>query len=200
MEVSTHLMNAIEFNKYWDLNYPESNLIGHELRSIYPNRWLRIHSLPESKRYAESKDEYQIILNRQNELISELIGENTEIIITSGQYDIELTDEIATELSNYGKFQKCRTIELHKINPEEYKDDFFYSVYFRTDIWTQNSQNRLLKNIANDEFRAMFVCPKTNCIVAPYDGGMDIIVNSQEKRDKLKIKYKDWLSKREDGL
>ena len=193
-------MNNIEFNKYWDINYPESNLIAHELKVVYPNRWLRIHSLPESKRYAESEDEYQIILNRQNKLISELIGENTEILIVSGQYETELTNEISTELSNFGKFIKCRTIKLHKIYPEEYENDFFYDVYFRPDVWVQNSQNELLKSIANDEFRAMFVCPKGNCIVAPYDGGMDIIVESQEKRNKLKDKYKDWLSEREDRM
>ena len=80
------------------------------------------------------------------------------------------------------------------------KDDFFYNVYFKPDTWRINSQNRLLKNIADDEFRAMFVCPKRNCIVSPYDGGMDIIVDTQEKRDKLKTKYKDWLSEREDGM
>lgn len=193
-------MNRIEFNKYWDTNYPESNPIGHELKSVYPDRWLRIHSLHESKRYAESEDEYLIILDRENKLISELIGENTEIIIVSGQYGMELTNEISAELSVFGKFIKCRTIELHKIYPEEYEDNFFYDVYFRPDIWTRNSQNELLKNIADDEFRAMFICPKKNCIVVPYDGGMDIIVGSQEKRDKLKTKYKDWLSEREDGM
>ncbi|MBO0593988.1 hypothetical protein I2486_21520 [Cellulophaga sp. E16_2] len=113
---------------------------------------------------------------------------------------MELTNEISTELSDYGIFEKCRTIELHKIYPEEYEDDFFYDVYSRHDIWKRNSQNDLLKNIADDEFRAMFVCPKRNCIVAPYDGGMDIIVDSQKKRDELKAKYKDWLSEREDGM
>ena len=193
-------MNTIEFNKYWELNYPESNPIGHELKSVYPNRWLRIHSLPKSKRYAESEVEYQIILDRQNQLISELIGENTEIIIVSGQYETELTDKTSIELSDYGEFKKCRTIDLHKIYPEEYDEGYFYNVYFRPDIWKSNSQNRLLKNIADDEFRAMFVCPRRNCIVAPYDGGMDIIVDTQKKRDELKTKYRDWLSEREDGM
>ena len=193
-------MNRIEFNKYWDKNYPESNPIGHELKNVYPNRWFRIHSLPESKRYAESDDEYQIILNRQNKLISELIGENSEILIVSGQYEMELTKNVSTEFLEYGKFEKCRTIELHKIYPEEYEEDFFYSVYFRPEIWKRDSQNKLLKNIADDEFRAIFVCAKMNCIIAPYDGGMDIIVESKEYRNKLKTRYKNWLSKREDGL
>jgi hypothetical protein len=193
-------MNRQEFNKYWNANYPEANPIGHELKGIYPKRWFRIHSLPKSKRYAETEAEYQIILDRQNQLISDLVGENSEIIIASGQYEMELTDEISTELSDYGKFEKCKTIELHKIYPEEYEEDFFYDVYFRPAIWTRDSQNKLLKNIADDEFRAMFISIKENCILAPYDGGMDIIVESQEKRDELKVKYKDWLSTREDGM
>ena len=46
----------------------------------------------------------------------------------------------------------------------------------------------------------MFICPSTSCIVAPYDGGVDIIVDTENKRDNLKIKYKDWLSKRKDGM
>ncbi len=193
-------MNCEEFNKYWSTNYPESNPIGHELKSVYPTRWLRMHSLPESKRYAESEDEYQTILNRQNKLIGRLFGENSEIIIVSGQYEMEFTEETSTVLSDYGLFEKCRTIELHKIYPEEYEDKFYYDVYIRTDIWKQNSQNELLKNIADDDFRAMFICPKSKCIVAPYDGGMDIIVDSKEKRNELKVKYKDWISDREDGM
>ncbi len=193
-------MNVIEFNKYWELNYPESNPIGYKLRSYYPKRWLRIHSLPESKRYAESEEEYQIILNRQNELISNLIGENSDIIIATGQYEWETTNKLSTEIVEYSNFDKVRTIDLHKIYPEEYDENDFFGVYITSGVWRKNNKNELLKNIADDEFRAMFVCPKRNCIVAPYDGGMDIIVDTQEKRDELKTKYKDWLSERKDGM
>ncbi|WP_452225817.1 DUF3885 domain-containing protein [Lacinutrix cladophorae] len=170
------------------------------MRSYYPKRWLRIHSLPESKRYAESEEEYQIILNRQNELISNLIGENSDIIIATGQYEWETTNKLSTEIVEYSNFDKVRTIDLHKIYPEEYDENDFFGVYITSGVWRKNNKNELLKNIADDEFRAMFVCPKRNCIVAPYDGGMDIIVDTQEKRDELKTKYKDWLSERKDGM
>lgn len=46
----------------------------------------------------------------------------------------------------------------------------------------------------------MFVCPSQKCIVAPYDGGVDIILDTTENRDKIKSRYQDWLSPREDGL
>ena len=193
-------MDCEEFNKYWDTYYPESNPIGHELRIAYPDRWLRIHSLPNSKRYAESEDEYQTILVRQNRIISDLFGEGSQIIIVSGQYEMELSEKASTVLSDYGQFEKCQTIALHKLYPEEYEDDFYYDVYIRTDHWKRNSQNELLRNIADDDFRAMFICPKRKCIVAPYDGGLDVIVDSTAKRNQLKEKYKDWLSKREDHM
>ena len=67
-------MTEIEFIDYWNKEYPGSYPINHELKWIYPDRWFRIHSLPDSKRYAESADEYKIILERQNQLINDLIG------------------------------------------------------------------------------------------------------------------------------
>jgi hypothetical protein len=63
--------------------------------------------------------------------------------------------------------------------------------------WRSNSKNDILRAIADDEIRAMFICPSKNCIVAPYDGGVDIIVDSSKKRDELKVQYRDWLSDRE---
>ena len=46
----------------------------------------------------------------------------------------------------------------------------------------------------------MFVSLSKKCVIAPYDGGVDVIVDSTEKRDRLKAKYVDWLSDREDGM
>lgn len=193
-------MNRLEFNKYLDHNYSESNLISHELKNLYPTRWLRIHSLPDSKRYAKSEDETQRILTRQNKIISEIIGEKSEIIIVMGLYEEEPSNKVPKISSKYGFFEYYQSINIHQIYPKQYENNIYYNTFFRTDLWRQNSQNELLRDIAKDKSRAMFICIKSNCIVAPYDGGMDIIVDSQKKRNLLKIKYKDWLSKREDRL
>jgi len=37
-------------------------------------------------------------------------------------------------------------------------------------------------------------------IIAPYDGGVDLILKDIETRNIYKQKYSDWLSQREDGL
>jgi len=193
-------LNKEQFNEYWIKHYPESFPIDYKLRDYYPDRWLRIHSLPESKQYADTKEEYDIILGRQNYVISGLIEENSEIIIVTGLFELEDSEVTPIEFSEYGNFTKCASLELHKIFPEENEFDFFYDVYISNFIWEKNSINKLLKDIADNKLRAMIVSPSGKCIVHPYDGGMDIIVETQEKRDELKIEYEDWLSEREDGM
>jgi hypothetical protein len=193
-------MQGTEFTKYWQTRYPEALPINYELKTVYPDRWFRIHSLPESKRYAENESEYQIIFNRQNILINDLFGDNTDIIISFGLYTDDLSSDNYKELTDFGEFDKIQTISLHKERPDEYEDETYFDIYIKSEQWKMNSNNEILKGIADDEIRAMFICPAKDCIIAPYDGGVDIIVNSTEKRDKLKQKYKDWLSEREDGL
>ncbi|WP_052600364.1 hypothetical protein [Aureispira sp. CCB-QB1] len=193
-------MEKSEFISYWKDHYPESFPIGHELKWVYQDRWLRIHSLPKSKRYAETKDEYKIILNRQNQLIEDLIGEGTEMIISFGLYGNDITNENYKTLRDFLEFEKVMTIDLHKERPKAYEEEMHFDIYVMIDKWKRETKNEILKAIADDEIRAMFVCPSKGYIIAPYDGGVDIIANSTEKRDELKTEYKDWLSKREDGL
>lgn len=193
-------MTEIEFIDYWNKEYPESFPINHELKWVYPDRWFRIHSLPESKRYAENDDEYEIILDRQNQLINDLIGEESEVAISFGLYRWDLTNDNYKELTDFGEFQKVLRIDLQKERPEEYEDEMYFDIYVKTEKWENGKRDEILKSIADDEIRAMFVSPSNKCVIAPYDGGVDVIVDSTEKRDRLKAKYKDWLSDREDGM
>lgn len=193
-------MSESEFMLYWNKEYPEAFPINHELKRIYHDRWIRIHSLPESKRYAEAEAEYQIVLDRQNQLIEDLIGEGTEIAISFGLYSDDLTNENYKELTDFGEFQKVFTVDLQKERPEEYETQMYFDIFVKIEKWKKGGRDEILRAIAVDYIRAMIICPSKNCIIAPYDGGVDIIVGSPEKRNKLKLKYQDWVSKRGDGL
>mgnify|MGYP000411485810 CR=1 FL=1 len=52
-----------------------------------------------------------------------------------------------------------------------------------------DKHNDLLRAIANDETRALFVSVEKNVLVAPYDGGIDLILKDSETRDNYKKKY-----------
>lgn len=193
-------MSESEFIDYWNKEYPESFPINHELKWNYPDRWFRIHSLPESKRYADNEDEYKILLVRQNKLINDLIGQESEVVISFGLYRNDITNDNYKELTDFGEFLKVLTIDLHKERPEEYEDKMYFDIFVKTEKWESGKRDKILKAIADDEIRAMFVSPSNRCVIAPYDGGVDVIVNSTEKRDNLKAKYGNWLSDREDGM
>ncbi|MBK3520016.1 DUF3885 domain-containing protein [Carboxylicivirga marina] len=193
-------MKDAEFIRFWQKEYPDSFPIKHELKWIYKNRWLRIHSLPESKRYAETENQYETILDRQKQLIEDLIGEETEVVIAYGHYTDYLTNDKHTDQTDFGEYNKVLTINLTEERPDEYEVEMYFDIFAKIEKWQSDSKNEMLRAIADDEFQAMFICPSKHCIIAPYDGGVDIIMDSTENRDKLKLKYKDWISEREDGL
>jgi hypothetical protein len=74
-------MNKEEFNKFWNTNFPRVNTINFQLRDNLKDKWVRIHNLPKLKRYPENDLEKQIILNRQNTIITDLIGEDNKFLL-----------------------------------------------------------------------------------------------------------------------
>jgi hypothetical protein len=74
----------------WQRRWPQCPAIAHRLRVCYPERWVRFHSLPGSKRHAEAASEYAIILDRHNTVPTELSPGASPIVITcdwTGQND-----------------------------------------------------------------------------------------------------------------
>lgn len=65
---------AAELTDLWERLWPGAEPLGHVLRVEYADRWVRVHSLPESKRYADSAAEYDEILRRHRTILRELHG------------------------------------------------------------------------------------------------------------------------------
>lgn len=62
------------FEEEWARHYSDAVPVGWCLRE-YPNiAWVRFHSLPKSKRYAETENEYATIISRGNLLADRLLG------------------------------------------------------------------------------------------------------------------------------
>ncbi len=184
-------MTKEEFYKCWILNYPQTPPISYLFRHNYSHRWFRIHSLPKSKRYADTDEEWKILLTRQNEIITELLGLDTPVLLV-----IEYEEEIFESYS----FTLLDNIDLSKFNSEEYDEINAYKLAFTETIWKPNNHNKLLREIADDRMSAFFVSFEKNIIIAPYDGGVDFILKDILTRDFYKDKYRQYLSAREDGF
>jgi hypothetical protein len=196
-------MTKEEFQQFWAANYPETLPINYLFKHHLKSSWLRIHSLPESKRYAENEEEWLILLERQNTVFNDLIAENSKIYLVTGVYGFDdkvVSPDFLTEIACLGNlnFAPLESINLHEYSNEWSDEGTFYTPYFAEDIYISHRFDELLKRIADDNLRVFFI--GKDCLIAPYDGGVDIIFKDTATRDFYKSKYKNWLSNRADGM
>jgi hypothetical protein len=193
------------FDKYWASQYPDSVPLSYLFKHHYADRWFRIHSLPESKRYAETDLEWTILLSRQNDLCTDLFGVSVPIIIVTGEYNWGESSALhlvqSAEIFKPYPFTLLDDISMATLDTQfEHQPDLKYSPAFAETIWKPQNHDKLLVAIANDEQRAFFVSFDKQITIAPYDGGVDIILKDTETQDFYKQKYKRYLSGREDGF
>lgn len=198
-------MTAEEFTEFWSSTYPNTLPINYLFRHDYPNRWVRFHSLPESKRYPEDEEDWTILLHRQNTIIQALVGARAQLILVTGSYNevkgsINMDIPWAETALRHLSFTTLPALPLREVNSVEYGEEDFYLPIFAEVDWQWDILNNVLRDVAQDEIRFFLVSREQQCLIAPYDGGMDIITANTEVRDALRIQFQSWLSMREDGL
>ncbi|WP_432067619.1 DUF3885 domain-containing protein [Streptomyces sp. C10-9-1] len=55
--------------RLWQAHRPAGPMLPWELNTVYGSRWVRFHSLPESKRHAEDEAECAVLLDRCNTVL-----------------------------------------------------------------------------------------------------------------------------------
>ena len=197
-------MTSQEFKIFWDFSYPDTIPINHYFKHDYSDRWFRIHSLPESQRYPSDEEDWRILLNRQNTILTDLLTNGSPILFVTGDYSYEGHIELypIDEMMSIKPFEFTRLdpIDLHSLSKDEYDKGQIYTPMFTELVWQHDMFNEILKDIAEWNLIAFFVSIDGNCIVAPYDGGMDIILKDSSTRDFYKGKYSQWLSLHKDGF
>lgn len=162
--------------------------------------------MPESKRYADTQNERLLLLDRQNQIITDCFGLDTSIYLVTGNYftlDYFRSKYDRRKIISYNLIESP-SINLHQIDPEYFDDgdenDGCFMPLYTQVIWEPKKHDDLLLKIANDEIEAFLISFEKNIIIAPYDGGIDFIIHDEALKQHLKEKYKDWLSPRGDGL
>lgn len=116
-------MTQEEFNKLWISNYPETVPISYLFKHDSADRWFRIHSLPDSKRYPDNDEEWELLLKRQNTIITDLFGLDSKVFLLTGEYNWgeripHVVDE--DEIFRDYKFSRLDNIDLYKLNSDDY--------------------------------------------------------------------------------
>lgn len=188
--------SANQFRIDWREAFGEHPPLGWELRHQLATRWTRFHALPGSKRYAENKEESAEIVRRANALLSACFEPSSSIWVVIVRY--EAMPKTQQQISSYGlDFNPV----LEWIDPREAPED--QSPYF---FWATRSLSiegrfdALFTAIAEEQDRAIFFASGTEPVLAPYDGGFDVVAPSEEVLRNLESRFGSWMSDRQDGL
>lgn len=91
-------------------------------------------------------------------------------------------------------------INLHRVAPEHYDPDLRLDVAFSPQVWREGQWDEVLRAVALDELRVIFLSTSRGCLIAPYDGGVDVILPDPASRDACRLRYQAWLSPHPSGL
>ena len=190
-------LDLATFDAAWDRNWPDCRPVGHELRWCAHETWVRFHSLPGSKRYAESAEEYAEILNRHLVLIQELAA-----MVGDGP---QLLQVVTAAWSQSGRLRK-RDRKLRRafpsavhwrtfpLDPDDAETPFMH-LYVGEGSVNAPTLEALLLLVADDQaWDVIITDPQLNWLYHPYDGGGDVIAPDRILRDGLRKKYARWLS------
>lgn len=187
-----------ELQDWWKLHYGLAVPVAHILRQQIQDRWFRIHSLPESKRYPETPDEYSIMLMRQNKIATEVLGSQTQCLLMVGRYtehpelDIHLQRLPQFEGANFTLLASVQELDMEPLTT---------NVFCTPIIWSSGQFDFIIKAVADEqEAHILFASLETGEAYHPYDGGADLFLASSKRRDALKQEYAEWLSSHPQGL
>ncbi|MEV0581359.1 hypothetical protein [Nonomuraea sp. NPDC050310] len=168
--------------------------IAYQLRGWYADRWVRFHSLPGSTRYAETEDEYEIILDRHHRVLAELGAWEGLYVIA-----VYLEDEegrVSPDPRHPGAVPWL-TIEPGSDSPFEDAVRLYASMI----SFDRQALDPLLRGVADEEIIDVIIAPlDLRWLYHPYDGGADVIAPTVHDRDVLKNRHPDWLSAHPAGL
>ena len=167
--------------------------IAYELRDRHADRWVRFHSLPQSKRYAETEDEYDIILTRHHCVLAEL-GADDGLYVIAGYFE-DAQARIAAAPAHRG------AVAWMTIQPDE--RSFFaipMTLYVSATSREPSALDPFLRAVADDKIAyAIIAPPDLRWLYHPYDGGADVIAPTAHDREVLKDRHADWLSAHPSG-
>ncbi len=183
------------FETEWNQRYRECRPTGYALRAGDAKNWLRFHSLPESKRYAETKAERAIVLMRMNTLAMAVLGEASCWIVQTIYRSSDAEGDGEETL-----WPPIVTLDLPIAFQFDGSDDDacgegLWVVHAAETRWEAGRFDPILEAISDDTAAStLWMSRSTGALFAPYDGGVDLFLPTAAQVDRLKASYADWLS------
>jgi hypothetical protein len=192
------------FEASWRRHYPHHHPVGYMMRWGGAEHWLRFHSLPSSKRHADTHQERQILLARQNELAKEVLGADATCWLVQACW---VTPEGMIDYANeLDPFRACREFkltfawrfrasdEVKTSDEDEDPREHFWDIQAGLHQWKNGVFDELLLAIADERAApTLWFSSVTGSVFAPYDGGIDLFLPAVSMVERLASAHRDWL-------
>jgi hypothetical protein len=157
----------------------------------YDDRWVRFHSLSESKQWPDTDEERFEIIQRHLIALRELVElyECAELVVI-------LEDWNTNDL--FGGWTKkyvpgCWPWTFWRDPGDDADDPFAY--YWVAPTTSVDELNDLLLLVAEQTGNAMITDQEMKWLYIPYDGGADVYLPSSNARDDFRDRHPDWRPK-----
>ena len=179
----------------WRATFGDIAPAGFVCRNAHPERWLRVHSLPESKRYPETNTERREILERHAAVARHVLGDGTQCTLFISRWgparvwaadDLPWLGVLPAHLASF-------------LSPEDdgfvNEPDWEWLQVFGIDItWKAHGHDRLVLACANDATGPLLVANLfRGTAYAPYDGGADLFFPDSMAVDVARDAFGDWV-------
>lgn len=184
------------------LAFGNRKLIPHRIRTYKPSCWVRLYSLPDEKRYPETRSEWEVLLSRQNDIFEYLTTADNHL------YFIESTIVSSDSPENLPRIDCLNEFVFDALEPVDvsFEDPHLFDAGDRlqnsiTSIrWKRHRIDDFFRAFANDALRGFFLTADGETWIIPYDGGIDLVFSEAAKRNQCADRFSDLKSERSDGL
>lgn len=161
--------------------------VGYMMRKRLASRWVRIHSLPDSKRYPDSHSERAELIRRDEQVASHVLGTRSTcalvLWISPRPRYREKTWGRALQQSELRPFTKC------KVNGHG------ATFHATTLAWKKGAIRRLVKMCADQTAGPIAIANlRKGTAYVPYDGGADLFLSNRIQARLCWSRYTPWLS------
>lgn len=200
-----------ELTSRWRASWGDAEPAGHLLSTSHRDRWVRFHTLPEAKRYATTLAEGREVARRQRAVLDHLLrgDRRAPLIVVTSWWSVSPEPPRRSPVGRRAAVPGTRA--AHPADRAPRRDGRWWRSFrdpvSEDGVWTHltvaqrradhPSVRQLLRQVAEDDIDGLlFVDPEANWVLAPYDGGLDVLTARPEERDGVRETFSGWLAAR----